>query len=330
MSSGNTDKSIAKPGADRSIAKPVVDDTVVEPVADDSIAEPAEDRLLTLRDFRWPTLVLIGACLALLIWLYLPTFGWWYTMWNMEDSYYSHGFLVPLISGFIVWLKRKRIMVTPVRPVFYGVLVMIPVMVWSLIAFWANAPSIQGLAFPLILAAMSLALLGVAITRELAFPIGYLYFMAVLPTFLLTMASFRIQILSTMAATGILKVMGFDAYREGAVITLPNIEVLVGAPCSGFRLLISLFAFSVLFTYLKEGPWWGRASLILVTLPLSLVVNSIRITLIAMVGEFFGSEAMHAFHDYSGYLVLVLAFVALWWMARLVRCQKFNSMLSPS
>ncbi len=113
------------------------------------------------------------------------------------------------------------------------------------------------------------------------------------------------------------------------MILLPNVEVMVGAPCSGFRLLISLFAFTVLYTYLLEGPWWGRTLLVVFTLPLSLLVNSIRITLIALVGEFMGSEAMHSFHDYSGYIVLILAFLVLVSFGRLVKCRKFNSMLMP-
>jgi len=174
-----------------------------------------------------------------------------------------------------------------------------------------------------------LVLFGRAMARQSGFPIAYLYFMCVLPTFLLTMLSFRIQMLSTKGGTMLLRLLGFDAYREGAMITLPNIEVLVGAPCSGFRLLISLFAFSVLFAYLKEGPLWGRLSLVAITLPLSLLVNSIRITFIAIVGEFMGSDAMLAFHDYSGYIVLVLAFVALSLFARLVGCRRFSSMVVP-
>lgn len=278
-------------------------------------------------DLRWPAYLLMAVCSLLLAWFFLPIFRSWYTEWMKEESYYSHGILVPFISLFIVWLKRAQLKGTPIKPCALGYVFLIPLLAGVVLTLWAGANIAGGLAFPLVLGSVLLVLLGFSMTRELLFPLGYLYFMCVLPGSFLIMASFRVQMLSTQVATLILKAMTFDAERTGALISLPNIEVMVGAPCSGFRLLISLLAFAVLFAYLKEGPLWGRLFLVGFALPLSLIVNSIRITLIAIVGEYMGSEAMHSFHDYSGYIVLVLAFIILSLVARLVRCRKFNSML---
>lgn len=281
-------------------------------------------------DIKPAAYVLFGIGLILLGWLFLPTFKWWYGMWMREESYYSHGILIPIISGFIIWLKKKRLKEIPVESSAIGYLLLIPAVVVTIVSVWASAASIGGLMFPLVLIGISLVLFGRTITKELGFPLGYLYFMCVLPTFVLAAVSFRIQILSTVGGTMLLRLIGLDVYREGAMIITPNIEVLVGAPCSGFRLLISLFAFSSLLAYLMEGPLWGRASLVALTLPLSLILNSIRISLIAIVGEYMGRDAMMAFHDYSGYIVIVLALVILWLVARLVKCQKFNSTLLSS
>jgi len=290
-----------------------------------SVAQQA----ITIRDIKWLAYVPIGLCLILVGWLYMPTFRWWYNVWMADESYYSHGILIPIISGFIVWLKKKALQETRVEPAAVGFLFAIPLLAVILLASWANVASLRGLTFPPLLALLVMLVFGIGMTKAMAFPIGYLYFMCVLPGFILTKLSFKIQMLSTTGGTMILRGLTMDAYQEGAVITLPNVLVEVGAPCSGFRLLISLFAFSVLFAYLKEGPWWGKALLVAFTLPLSLVVNSIRIALIAVVGEFMGSEAMHSFHDYSGYIVLILAFVVLSFFARLVKCRKFNSTLMP-
>ncbi len=271
----------------------------------------------------------VAVTIGLLCWLYSPVFKWWYGMWNAEESYYSHGILVLPISLFIVWLKRDQILKVPIRPYPLGYLGLVPVLMLVILATWANAQS-RGLSFPITLGLLVLILLGKRMAKELAFPIGYLFFMCVLPTFILTKASFGIQMLSTAGATVLLKLIGLEAFRQGAMISLPNIDVLVGSPCSGFRLLISLFAFSVLFVYLKEGPLWGRLTLVAFTLPLSVLLNCLRIMMIALVGEYMGGDAMHAFHDYSGYIVLVLAFVVLSYSARFVKCRKFNSMLIPS
>ena len=40
---------------------------------------------------------------------YIPNFIWMVDRWLEKDTYYSHGFLVPFISGFIIWPKRKEL-----------------------------------------------------------------------------------------------------------------------------------------------------------------------------------------------------------------------------
>jgi exosortase len=277
-----------------------------------------------ISDMNWRRIVPIGIATALLCWLYLPTFRWWYGMWTTEESYYSHGIIVPFISGFIVWQNWKSLVKIRLLPSKLGLLALVPVLSLAILASWASAYSISGMTFPLVVASLSLALLGRDFTREIAFPIGYLYFMCVLPSFLLTAISFRIQILSTAGGALLLKLMGFNAIREGTIITLPHIDVLVGSPCSGFRLLISLFAVSVLFAYLADASKWSKALIIALTIPLSILLNCVRIALIAIVGEFRGEQAMHVFHDWSGYIVLAIAFLIFFLLSRLLGCREFR------
>lgn len=282
---------------------------------------------ITVTDVKWAALIPITVGLALVIWLFIPTFKWWYGMWMKDASYYQHAFLVPFISGFIVWLKWDLLKKMPVKPAVQGFTLLVAALIVTSVASWVDTESIRGLMFPAVIAGLCLAILGRKMTKELSFPISYLYFMCVLPGFILTMLSFRIQMLSTIGATMLLRILTFDVYREGAIIMMPNIEVLVGDPCSGFRLLISFIALSVLFVYLVEGSKWGKAMIIAFVLPLILILNSVRIALIAIVGELMGAEAMHTFHDFSGYIILILAFVILYLFARVVKCQKFNSTL---
>jgi exosortase len=286
-------------------------------------------KTMLMRDMKLPDIIPVAICFGLVFWLYTAVFKNWYDTWMAKESYYSHGVLVPFICLFIIWLKRKSLLQTRVAPAAAGYWLLVPSLLVFMVLTWAGGMNLQGLVFPVLIAGMVLVLFGREIGRILRFPVGYLFFMCVLPGDILTKLSFRIQMISTACATMMLRTVGLDASREGAAIHLPNIEVMVGTPCSGFRMLISLFAFAVLLAYLKEGPAWGRASLVVVTLPLSILLNSFRVMMIAMVGEFFGESAMHGFHDYSGYIVLALAFVALSLFARLVKCQKFNSILMP-
>lgn len=286
------------------------------------------DGIQTLRDMDWRTLIPIAICAAILVWLYTPTFLWWYNNWMLKESYYSHGLLVPLVSGAIIWMRREQLSSIPVRGFAAGFLFLIPLLLCVVVISWAGPSSPLGLSFPFVLAGMILVLFGPALLKDLRFPLGYLFFMCVLPGFLLVKASFRIQMLSTIVSTVMLRMVGLHAVREGAAITLPSVEVLVGAPCSGFRLLISMFALAVLFVYLIDGPRWGKFTLLVLTLPLSVVLNSFRITLIALVGQFFGTNAMHGFHDWSGYIMLVLSLLVLWLLARMLKCRELKLTLT--
>src|SRR5437660_1715899 len=81
----------------------------------------------------------------------------------------------------------------------------------------------------------------------------------------------------------------------------------------------SLLTFSAAFAYLVEGALWKRWTLFLTTIPLSLFINALRITFIGIVGELFSTKAAETFHDYSGFIVLTLAFLFLFNFARMLQ-----------
>jgi exosortase len=282
-----------------------------------------------IADLKSPLLVPICLNFVVLLWLYLPTFHWWSVEWMKEDSYYQHAPLIPFISLFVVWLKRKQLLALPVKPWPAGYFLVVPGILIAVMMTWAGAKEVQGLVFPIILTGMIMVLFGQQIVRELRFPLAYLYFMVVLPGDVLAKLSFKIQLLSTIGAVGFLKLIGFDVNRVGVKIELPSVDVLVGGPCSGFRLLISLFALTILFVYLAEGRKFSKSMLVILMFPFSIVLNAIRITMIALVGEKWGYETMQSFHDYSGYIMLLLAFALLWALAGVFKCRRLNSMLTP-
>lgn len=284
---------------------------------------------VSFRDQQSRYLLAAAACLILTCAVYWPSFVSWYHGWVKEESYYSHGILVPFICIGLIWLKRRRLAGVCICPDPLGYLLVVPSLIITVVLTWAGGTSAQGFTFPVMLSGLVLILFGREMLRELAFPVGYIYFMIVLPGFILTMASFRVQMMSTIGASGILKLMGFDVYREGQFIHLPNVDVEVATACSGFKLLISLYALTTLFAYVKQGPVWGKASLLVLMVPLSVALNSLRIAMVALVGEYMGTDAMQGFHDrYAGVIMLAMAFTALHFLSRLLRCERLNSTLT--
>jgi len=111
--------------------------------------------------------------------------------------------------------------------------------------------------------------------------------------------------------------------HEGNMIYLEHYILFVDVPCSGFKLLLTLLTFSSAFAYLTDTTLFKRWSLFLISLPLSVLVNSIRIALIGIVGEAGGSSAATTFHDWSGMISLVLCAALLFSLAKALKCKTF-------
>ncbi len=137
------------------------------------------------------------------------------------------------------------------------------------------------------------------------------------------------QLESTKIASAMLNASGYEVHQVGTQIqssgdVLPD-TLTVGAACSGFKLLISLLTFTAFFVYMLETPLWKKGVLVLASLPLSLFINSLRITMIGYAGIWSGSaDVMRKFHDWSGYLGLVICFVILFGFAKLIKADEFN------
>ena len=114
-----------------------------------------------------------------------------------------------------------------------------------------------------------------------------------------------------------LQLLGQNPFRtDGTTVVLSNFTMDVGIPCSGLRLLLAVIAIVFFFILIAHLGLWKNVLLAVSILPLSLIVNGLRITMIGLVGNSFGSAAGASFHDYSGYISLVICFGILYKMTK--------------
>lgn len=289
--------------------------------------------------------------------------AYWWDNWNRDQSYYSHGPLVPVIVAFMIWASRKHLAQIKVQPSWIGLLLILPSIPLYIFARWSSSNSIMAVTFFAFIFGSVLLLLGSRMTRLLLFPLLYLSFMVPLPATILDETTGKVQMASTIIATKTLQLSGYKVVRNGSEINnegyytdLPE-RLIVGAPCSGFKLLISLLAFTCFFVYMINDPsrkvsditpfrqlravmpsslrfitmglWdsisWKQLVLVLFSFPLSLAINSLRIVMIGYAGIWTQSgDAMHKFHDYSGYIGLIVCFVILFCIAKLIKADAFG------
>lgn len=256
----------------------------------------------------WPAVVVaIGLTLC-----FLPLWPRLKDLWGSADGYYSHGPIVPLISAFVIFKWWPRIKTTPVKP---GLLA-IPFLLATLFLMYpANASRIEGLMSLGLLTTMLLGTWAVAGWRwmlNLAGPILYLGFALPLWTAIINNTTNPLQIISTNVAFQLLKLCGFLVYQSDPTVIYMNSFVLnVEVACSGLKLLLALTAFTIFFVMIARLKLWANIMAIAMIPFFALLVNGLRIALIGVVGETWGSEAGLKFHDYSGYITLVLCFFVL-------------------
>ena len=160
---------------------------------------------------------------------------------NHSDN--SHALLVPLVSLYFIWEKRKEIRSVQIKGSNAGLLLLTLCLLIYIVSF------VGGIAFfcRLMLVASLIAIvwgsLGTAMLRLLAFPLGFLFFMIPVPDTLLSLVSFPLQLLATKISADLISYCSIPVYREGNMLFFLNTQLEVAEACSGIRSIMSLTIF---------------------------------------------------------------------------------------
>jgi exosortase len=143
-------------------------------------------------------------------------------------------------------------------------------------------------------------------------PIAFMIFMYPLPDEATRYLLGPLQRIATIVSAYALQTMGIDAVREGNQIVLGELHLGVVDACSGLRMLTIFIALSVALVLVGRRDWWENAAIIASAVPIALVVNSIRITVTALLYQVSSSEiADMVFHDLAGWVMMPMALAML-------------------
>ncbi len=255
--------------------------------------------------------LVIFVLLGLLVGLYAGIFRdlawqWW------DDPNYTHGFLVPLFSGFLVWHRRKQLAALPPRGSWIGLPVLLAGVGALLLGDLAAENFLMRSSLIVVLTGLVLFHLGRDSFRVLAFPLLFLFFMVPLPATLFYAMAFPLQSLAARNAAWTLDQLGVPVLLDGNVIHLPRLSLGVAEACSGIRSLISLFSVAVGWAALTLPGIWGMAAFVAAVVPITILANGGRVVITGLIAQWFGIEyAQGFFHTFSSWLVFVFAFVCL-------------------
>jgi len=129
-------------------------------------------------DMKAKKVIGISLVAILLCLLYFQTFIWLVNSW-LSHSYYSHGFLIPLLSGFIFWRKRHQL--KQAKPFPPGILVIALGLLLYVAGLLSYFNFLSAISFLVVLGGLVLYFWGSKGLQSLLFPICFLIFMIPLP-----------------------------------------------------------------------------------------------------------------------------------------------------
>jgi exosortase len=252
---------------------------------------------------------------------YVPVFATLYGKYVEVDSYYSHGFLVPLLSAFVIWWKRDALKTMSVVPSRAGLWVLGGGLLLYVLATSWLVNFVSALSMLVVLAGLSIYLFGLAVTRALWFSLAFLLYMVPLPKFSIIYITFWLKLLVASLAADVVEVVGIPVLLDGAYLTLPNGVIEIENACSGLRSLIALTSLGAVYAYLAPLSTARKWILLVASVPIALAANLIRVVAMVLVSYQYGPRG-RAFEwtDFTtGLLVFALAFFGLYLVSSVLK-----------
>lgn len=247
-------------------------------------------------------------------------FGWMLKLWRYEQYDFSHGWLIPLISLWLVWRRRAELATASRQPAATGLAIVVLALALHVIGARSQHTRLSLLAFIGLVWGIPFYLLGWQIARILLFPCLYLVFCV--PFTFLDSLTFPLRMLAATISEHILNGTGVATVRVGTALRSgagDGFLLDVADPCSGLKYFIVMTALTAAYGYVTQPTLLRKWVLFLSAVPLAIAGNVVRIVGIALVAAALGQPlAIGLYHDYSGLIVFAAAVLMMLGVATLL------------
>lgn len=231
--------------------------------------------------------------------------------WDKQEEY-SHGYLIPLVSAYLVWqrkdlLKRMEFVTnwTPVAIVALGIIISV---VGEISAIYV----LIHFSLILILLAMAWSLMGWEAFKYVIIPLALLVFAIPLPYFLEATLTADLQLVSSRLGVEFIRMFNIPVFLEGNVIDLGIYQLQVVEACSGLRYMYPLMGVGFIVVYMYQVEFWKRALVFVSTIPITILMNSLRIGVIGVLVDNWGIGMADGFlHYFEGWIIFVACLAIL-------------------
>jgi exosortase D (VPLPA-CTERM-specific) len=264
------------------------------------------DQQPILYRFSALAIALIALLAALLYVAFDKAIGFMVGQWSMEE--FSHGYLIPFIALFLVWQRRTELMQLEFRGSWAGPVVVVIGIALDIAGRAGSLWPFQHLALLIVIAGLVLSLGGWEALRILRVPLGILIFMIPLPNLLMGALSAELQLVSSALGVWLMRLAGVAVFLQGNVIDLGSYKLEVAEACSGLRYLLPLMTIGFLAACFYRAPLWKRLVVFLSSIPITVVMNSLRIAAIGVMVDRWGiGMAEGLLHQVQGWMMFMLS-----------------------
>ena len=238
---------------------------------------------------------------------------------SSHTEYYSHIVLIPLISIYLIYQKRKQILSREKYSFAFGM----PLLLFGAISYvygqtlgshfnQNDFTSIIVFSTVIFISGAFILLYGIDSFRAALFPLVFLVFIIPIPTSLMNGIIYFLQVGSTEVTNILFTVTGVPFLRDGFVFHLPGMNVEVAKQCSGIRSGLALFITALLAGHLFLNTWWKKVILVIAVLPITILKNGVRITTLTLLGIYVDPRILQSsLHREGGIPFFIVALILM-------------------
>lgn len=252
--------------------------------------------------------------LGVLVFALLAVAGAWFEtivhmariLWTVDV--FAHGLVTPLVSGALIWSRRRELALVNPNLHWFGLLVTFgSCFVW-LGGELLDIRLFQHIALVTIVQGLTIGLLGMSVYRTMLFPMLFLYFSVPFGSELVG----PLQFITANMVVGTLDIIGADYTAEGMLITLPSGLYEVAEACAGVKFLFTSVFTGVLLAHLLYSNWKKQLAVVIGSTVLPIVANVLRVLLILLIAELSDQKLAKGFdHLVYGWVFLSIVLFAL-------------------
>ena len=234
-----------------------------------------------------------------------------YVRWTTEEEY-GYGLLIAVLVPVLLWRRWPALISETTESRWPGLAILVIAQLGVVLGVAGESYFLEQISFVVSILALGLILFGWAALRHLL-PIALLSLLTLpLPFTLQAMLTIKLQLISTNLGVLFIQLLGIPVYVEGNIIDLGSYKLQIAEACSGLRYLLPLTCISFLVAYLYKARFWKKAVVVISAAPITILINSFRIAVTAVLVDRFGNQMAEGFiHEFEGWIVFLAGVLLL-------------------